>query len=591
VLDAGEIRATSYACDGGSGPPGGNGLPGGGGANGTDVLIALSLEPAGAHCASGGQRVDTGLDLDHDRVLDPAEITQTAYVCNGDHRGGVAGFQRIGQFTGPGGPIAEIVAASPDGMTLAYTSSTARSVGFIDITDPSAPRGLGTVDVAATVGHGNGEPTSVAITPNGHYAVVTVLDPTDPIHNADPGAVVFIDLATRTIAGSVAVGVGPDSVHITPDGTRAVVAIEDEENADDNAVVQARPGSVQIVAINEAAPSSSTVASVAMAPDVGNLRGDPQPEFVDITADSRTAIVSLQENNAIAVIDLPTATVTRYIDAGTSVHARADLASDGEIAFTNRGFVGQLQPDGVCLLSDGRHFVTANEGDTANGAFAPGVQAGGRGFSVFTVGGERVYDSGDAAEWLAVRAGAYPENRSGARGIELEGCATGRFGGTEYAFFTSERGSALLVADVTAPDAPVLIQLLGAPMRPESALAIPARNLIVVGGEGDVVGGGVWIYRAVTDPGDAATGSTSTTPGHRRPRSARSARSPTTRPPGSWSRPPTTRSPPSGCGCSRSTTARGACSWCASSGSAIATAPSWSATTPRAWRSTPRAAT
>lgn len=505
VLDQGEVDATSYVCNGGTGPTGGSGPPGGKGDDGDAVLIAVTPEPPGGNCAGGGQRVDTGLDTDGDKLLDPQEITQTTYVCNG--RGpGVAGFQRIAQLTGPGGPIAEIVAASPDGMLLAYTSSTARSVGLVNIADPAAPRQLATIDVAAAVRHGNGEPTSVAITPSGRHALVTVKDPTDPIASADPGALVFIDLATRAIAGTVAVGVGPDSVHVTPDGTKAVIAIEDEEDADNNHVEQARPGSVQIVTIDEATPSSSTVATVALAPGVGNLRGDPQPEFIDITGDGRTAVVSLQENNAFAVIDLSTATVVRYIDAGTSSHARADVVTDGEIAFTSPGFVGQLQPDGLCLLSDGRHFVTANEGDTANGAFTPGVFSGGRGFSVFTVDGERVHDSGDAAEALAVRAGAYPENRSGARGIELEGCATGRFGGADYAFFTSERGSSLLVADVSLPDAPVLIQLLGAPLRPESAVTIPARGLVVVAGEGDGVGGGVWIYRAVTDAADAGGG-------------------------------------------------------------------------------------
>jgi hypothetical protein len=502
VLDPGEIQATSYVCNGIGSLPG---SPGSNGSDGDSVLIAVTAEPPGAHCAAGGQRVDTGIDADRDHVLDPQEIAQTAYVCNGAAHG-TAGFQRISQVTGPGGPIAEIVAASPDGNLIAYSSSTAHTVGFVDITDPAAPRTLGVVDVAAAVAHGNGQPTSVAITPDGRYAVVAVLDPTDPIHNADPGAVVFIDVATRSIAGSVAVGVGPDSVHVTPDGTTAVVAIEDEEDADNNSVAQARPGSVQLIAIDAAAPSRSVVTTIAIAPTVGNLPSDPQPEYIDVTADSRTAIVSLQENNAIAVIDLTAATVTRYIDAGTSVHGRADLVTNGDIAFTDRSFVGQLQPDSVCLLADGRHFVTANEGDTANFAFAPGVWSGGRGFSVFSITGERVYDSGDAAESLAVQAGAYPEDRSGARGIELEGCATGRFGGTEYAFLTSERGSSLLVADMTVPEAPVLTQLLGAPMRPESAVAIPGRNLVIVGGEGDGVGGGIWIYQAVSDAAAAGNG-------------------------------------------------------------------------------------
>jgi len=216
--------------------------------------------------------------------------------------------------------------------------------------------------------------------------------------------------------------------------------------------------------------------------------------------------VSLQENNLIAVIDLATATVTRYIDAGTSAHGRADLATDGEIAFTDPSFVGQLQPDSVCSWPMAATSSLPMKATRRTLRSGNGVWSGGRGFSVFTVDGARVYDSGDAAEWLAVRAGAYPENRSGDRGIELEGCATGRSVAPSTRSFTSERGSSLLVADVSAPEAPVLTQLLGAPMRPESAVTIPGRNLVVVGGEGDVTGGGVWIYQAVSDPSEAGNG-------------------------------------------------------------------------------------
>jgi hypothetical protein len=149
--------------------------------------------------------------------------------------------------------------------------------------------------------------------------------------------------------------------------------------------------------------------------------------------------------------------------------------------------------------------VTANEGDTPNQAFG-GVYAGGRGFSVFNVDGTRVYDSGDAAEWRALRAGAYPESRSGSRGIEMEGCASGVFGGTEFAFLLGERNSSLLVADVTRPSQPVLRQILGTPMRPESAIAIESRGLLVVAGEGDGTGGGLWVYEAVQDSAEAGHG-------------------------------------------------------------------------------------
>lgn len=55
----------------------------GGGAGGTS-LIATVTEAPGANCASGGLKVNSGLDDDGDSVLDPGEVTAFSYVCNGD---------------------------------------------------------------------------------------------------------------------------------------------------------------------------------------------------------------------------------------------------------------------------------------------------------------------------------------------------------------------------------------------------------------------------------------------------------------------------------------------------------------------------
>jgi hypothetical protein len=80
-LDAAEVTAISYVCDGAAGPTGAQGDPGAPGAPGT--LLVVTPEPAGASCASGGQRVDTGADTNGNRALDATEVTSTAYVCNG----------------------------------------------------------------------------------------------------------------------------------------------------------------------------------------------------------------------------------------------------------------------------------------------------------------------------------------------------------------------------------------------------------------------------------------------------------------------------------------------------------------------------
>ncbi len=70
VLDDAEVDTSEKVCHGSDG------------ADGLDALIALSPEPAGDNCPGGGVRIDAGIDADGDGSLDPAEVTQTEYVCN-----------------------------------------------------------------------------------------------------------------------------------------------------------------------------------------------------------------------------------------------------------------------------------------------------------------------------------------------------------------------------------------------------------------------------------------------------------------------------------------------------------------------------
>jgi hypothetical protein len=72
VLDASEVTGTRYACDGADG------------ADGVGALVTLTKEMPGATCATGGQRIDSGMDDDADGALAPAEIDATTYVCNGN---------------------------------------------------------------------------------------------------------------------------------------------------------------------------------------------------------------------------------------------------------------------------------------------------------------------------------------------------------------------------------------------------------------------------------------------------------------------------------------------------------------------------
>ena len=71
----------------------------------------------------------------------------------------VGSFERVATYDIPG-QIAEIIAATPDGKTLIYTDSASEEIGFVDLTDPRHPTAASSLRI-------DGEPTSVAVTPDG----------------------------------------------------------------------------------------------------------------------------------------------------------------------------------------------------------------------------------------------------------------------------------------------------------------------------------------------------------------------------------------------------------------------------------------
>jgi len=77
VLDPSEITNTQFICNGVAGANGTSGT------NGLTTLVSVTIEPPGANCASGGKKVNSGLDANGNGVLDSAEITSSSYICNG----------------------------------------------------------------------------------------------------------------------------------------------------------------------------------------------------------------------------------------------------------------------------------------------------------------------------------------------------------------------------------------------------------------------------------------------------------------------------------------------------------------------------
>lgn len=391
-------------------------------------------------------------------------------------------FELLHRYT-VGGSVAEIIAASPDGNTLVFTNAGDSQIGFVDISNPASPVALGIIEV-------DGEPTSVAITPNGQYAIAAVLDKIDEdagetIADQAPGNLIFISLTSREVIAQVPLlGIGPDSVDISPDGSKLVVAIEDEEDTDN--LPGSRPGSINFVTINYDNPANSQVTQVPLT--LSGMAGvnyaeDPQPEFVKFSPNGDIVAVTLQENNAIALLDANSETVIRIFSAGTSVREGVDLTEDDKIQLT-APFKGRREPDAIAFTPDGNYLITANEGDTEHDAFGDDAWSGGRGWSIFDLQGNVVYDNKNV-EFLALQYGLYPDDRSENRGVEIEGVSVGTYGGRPVAFVGSERGSFLAAYDISNVQAPRLIGLMPTGESPEGLLPIPSRNLVLTANEGD----------------------------------------------------------------------------------------------------------
>ncbi len=365
--------------------------------------------------------------------------------------------------------VSEIVAATKDGRTLIYTDSPLEEIGFVDITDPDAPSPLGKLALA-------GEPTSVATTKDG-LALVGV---NTSVSFVEPdGYLAVVDIATRSIIAELPLGGQPDSVAISPDGLYAAIAIENERDEDievdgeEGGLPQLPAGYLAIVDLVGAAPSW-TVRSADLTGLAGYAPDDPEPEFVDINSDN-LAVVTMQENNHIAVVELESGDVVADFGAGTQTLVGVDNTEEGVIDLSETLEDVPREPDAVTWIAD-TFIATANEGDLFGGS---------RGFSIFDVDGALMFDTGTAFEEIGVRHGHYPEDRSGNKGTEPEAIEYARFGHTDYLFVGSERGSFVAVYTIDQRGDVEFSQLLPAPLGPEGITTIPERGLLVVSGEED----------------------------------------------------------------------------------------------------------
>ncbi|MEV4347340.1 esterase-like activity of phytase family protein [Actinoplanes sp. NPDC049596] len=349
---------------------------------------------------------------------------------------------------------AEISTVTEDGRTVVYTDSPGKRLGFVDITNPARPKPKGTLAVG-------GEPTSVA-----HFGHLLLAGVNTSASFTDPsGKLVVIDDRTRKVVRELDLGGQPDSVAVAPSGRYIAVAIENErdEDVNDGALPQLPAGYLSVI---------DTRTWKATRVDVAGI--DPEPEYVSINSRDE-AVVSLQENNQIAVVALATGKVLRQFDAGQVTVSGVDTKDDDTITLDGT-ITAKREPDGVAWISDD-YFASANEGD---------YEGGSRGWTIFSRDGKVVWDAGNTLEHLAVEHGLYPDKRSDAKGIEPENVAFARINGTPLVFVNAERGNFTAVYDVSNPRKPRFQQLLPTTNGPEGVIAVPSRGLVIVSSEEEI---------------------------------------------------------------------------------------------------------
>lgn len=378
-------------------------------------------------------------------------------------------FQHVASFdvmAGNGSGVAEIVDATANGKQLIYTDSDNEAIGFVNIANPTAPMGEGSVYVG-------GEPTSLVIL--GDLVLVGVNTSEDFV--SPSGKLVVVDRLTGTIVAEHELGGQPDSLALSPDQQFAAIVLENERDEDlnDGVIPQNLTGELLIVDLVGDATTwnirSADLSPVAASAFAGS---DLEPEYVDINAENE-AVVTFQENNHLAVIDLATGDVINEFSAGSVDLFGIDNDEDGEITFTGDELDVLREPDAVSWI-DNDSFATANEGD---------YEGGSRGFTIFNQDGTIEYESAESFElWLA-SAGHHNEGRAHKKGCEPEAVEFGKFGKKKLLFVGSERSNAVGVYELGKDGQPKASQLLPTGIGPEGLKAIPQEGLFVASTEKD----------------------------------------------------------------------------------------------------------
>ena len=298
-----------------------------------------------------------------------------------DPEGGGIVLEKIGgHSTGVfAGDAAEIPAYDPGTERVFVVNAGAGAVNVLDASEPTDPTMVATLETSEQFADA-GATNSVAVA-DGALAVAVAAKA-----QQESGRILFYDTDTLAFIASVTVGALPDYVTFSPDG-RYLLSADEGEPGDD---YDADPKSgISIVDLSAGFDEATVRTAGFEAFDdqreqliadgvrifgrnedrTSTVAEDLEPEAITVGRDSETAWVTLQENNALAVVNLEPAEVTDVVALGYKDFSEPDngldTVDDGAIDIRPEPVFGMYQPDDIASFTvDGESYVvTPAEGD------------------------------------------------------------------------------------------------------------------------------------------------------------------------------------------------------------------------------------
>ena len=267
---------------------------------------------------------------------------------------------------------AEIVDFDSGSSKIFFTNAKANTLTALDASKPSSL----TKAFDISLSNYGGGVNSVSI----HNGLVAVA--MEALVKTDSGSVVFFDTDGKWLK-SVKVGALPDMLTFSPNGKKLIIANEGEPN---DAYSIDPEGSISIIDVSGGVQNATVkhinfqslnsklkelvAAGIRIFGPKASVAQDLEPEYVTVSADSKLAYASLQENNAMAIIDIENAKLLKIIPLGYKNHNLPGNGFDasntsGKIDIKNHPVFGMYLPDATKTIQiAGKSYIfTANEGD------------------------------------------------------------------------------------------------------------------------------------------------------------------------------------------------------------------------------------